>query len=468
MTNLNAGPLKALVKAFNNFVAFLHLCVFPLRTLCVFAPCPLCIKTFVITRALPLILILSLLCGCGRVVNDLQPSREIIGSIPAGPPLTILTTESPAGRDSREPNLTTTHDGKIILSWVERVRDKRYALRFAMRDADGWSKAYNVDEGENWFINWADFPSVIALTDGSLAAHWLVKSGPGTYAYDVNIALSNNGGQTWGKRIVPHTDKTQTEHGFVSLIPLRDSRLGAIWIDGRHLQDVKGEADEHTPLPVSMTLRYAAIDAQGKLYDEKQLDQRICECCQTSAAVTGEGVIAVYRDRSDQEVRDIYYVKSQNGDWTPPRAVHTDNWEINGCPVNGPAVAAENGHVVVAWYTGANDSPRVKAAFSNDAGENFDAPIEVDDGETLGRVDVLLLPDGSALVCWLSGTVEGGAIKVRRVRPDGSLDAPAVIAQTSISRSSGFPRMARLGDEVYFAWTEFGDPSYVRVAKAKL
>jgi hypothetical protein len=124
--------------------------------------------------------------------------------------------------------------------------------------------------------------------------------------------------------------------------------------------------------------------------------------------------------------------------------------------------------VAVAWYTGANDSPRVKAAFSNDAGATFGKAIEVDDGETLGRVDALLLPDGSALVCWLSGNAEGGAIKVRRVSPDGLLGPASVIAKTDISRSSGFPRMARLGDEVHFAWTEFGKPSYVRTATANV
>jgi hypothetical protein len=124
--------------------------------------------------------------------------------------------------------------------------------------------------------------------------------------------------------------------------------------------------------------------------------------------------------------------------------------------------------VVIAWFTSANDLPKVKVAFSTDAGKSFSAPIQVDDGETVGRVDVLVLPDGSALVCWLSGTVEGGAIKVRRVKPDGSLDTPAVIAKTDISRSSGFPRMARLGDDVHFAWTEFGKPSYVRTARANI
>ncbi len=78
------------------------------------------------------------------------------------------------------------------------------------------------------------------------------------------------------------------------------------------------------------------------------------------------------------------------------------------------------------------------------------------------------MQDGSALVCWLSGDAEGGAIKVRRVRPEGALGPAAVIAKTDISRSSGFPRMARLGDEVHFAWTEFGKPSYVRTATANI
>ena len=408
-------------------------------------------------RVWSLLLFVSVSINCNRSANKatVQTATE--------QPLVIRTTQSPSGGDSREPELTTTPDGRVILSWVEKLDDKRHVLRAAVLDRNGWSEARTVAEGNNWFINWADFPSVIALKDGTLAAHWLVKSGSSTYAYDVNISRSNDNGKSWIKPIVPHRDNTQTEHGFVSLIPLPDGRLGAVWLDGRNMKDMK-ESDDHGPAPESMTLRYAAIDANGILSDETELDERVCECCQTSAAVTSEGPIAVYRDRSQTEVRDIYIVRQVNGSWTKPQAVFKDNWQVNGCPVNGPVVATDGSRVAVAWFSSIADTPRVRIVFSQDAGATFSQPIQVDDGESVGRVDTLLLPDGSALVCWLSGNVEGGAIKVRRVRADGSIGPPAIIAKTDISRSSGFPRMARLGDEVHFAWTEFGKPSHVRTA----
>lgn len=198
---------------------------------------------------------------------------------------------------------------------MEKLGERRYALRLSLRDDKGWSEARTVAEGENWFVNWADFPSAIVLRDGSLAAHWLVKSSKATYAYDVNIARSDNGGKTWTQPIVPHRDNTQTEHGFVSLIPLSDGRVGAVWLDGRNMKDMK-ESDEHAPAPASMTLRYAAIDRKGNLSDEAELDNRVCECCQTSAAVTSDGPIALYRDRSQSEVRDIYIVRQVNGSWS--------------------------------------------------------------------------------------------------------------------------------------------------------
>ena len=141
--------------------------------------------------------------------------------------------------------------------------------------------------------------------------------------------------------------------------------------------------------------------------------------------------------------------------------VSQDGWQLSGCPVNGPAVAASGRRVAVAWFTWANNSSRVKLAFSKDAGESFSEPVVVDDGNPAGRVDVVLLADGSAMVCWLEKLPGGGEVRVRRVKPDGKQDdkpdgkrdQAITISASGTARSNGFPQMVRAANTLVFAWT---------------
>jgi hypothetical protein len=379
--------------------------------------------------------------------------------------LSIQEIASPAGAASGGANLYTGADGRIYLTWLEKKGERAQALRFAVRDKNSWSEPQTIIEAENLLVNWADFPSMIALKDGSLAAQWLVKSSPEGHASDVFIARSTDRGKTWGKPITPHRDGTKTEHGFVSMLAGAGGQAFMVWLDGRNFAGVSHEG--HGASAKEMTLRYASIDAKGQVPQETVLDPRVCECCQTSAAMTAEGPIVVYRDRSDKEVRDISFVRFIKGSWTQPRVLYADAWEINGCPVNGPAVSAEGRKVAVAWFTAANDAPKVKVSFSSDAGQTFGQPVQVNEGTPLGRVDVEVLGDGSAFVTWLERTTSGGEIKVRRVRPDGSRDEAKAVAVSSAARTSGFPRMARFGNEVVVAWTQAGDPARVKTAIIK-
>lgn len=357
---------------------------------------------------------------------------------------------SPAGANSGQPNLTVAPNGRVYLSWIEKLEGGRFSLRFSIKEKDGWSTPRVIAEGANWFVNWADFPSMIALKDGSLAAHWLVKSAPGTFDYNVTISRSFDGGKTWEKPFVPHRDGVQAEHGFVSLLQAKDGSLAAIWLDGR---EMKAANESHDHGHGNMTLRYVKIKRDGTLTEEALLDAKVCECCQTSAAMTSDGAVAVYRDRSDDELRDISIVRLRDGKWSEPKTLFPDNWKINGCPVNGPSIAAAGRRVAVAWFTGVNNQSRVKLVFSRDAGANFDAPIIVDDGNPIGRVETLLLDDGSALVVWLEKLSDGGAVRVRRIHPDGKRDEAITVAPSGTARSNGFPQMVRTGNTLIFAWT---------------
>jgi hypothetical protein len=375
----------------------------------------------------------------------------------------VREIDSPAAPASAEPNLFAASDGRVFLSWVESTGEHHHALRFSVRKGERWSEARTIAEGDNWFVNWADFPSLVALSDGSLVAHWLVKNGANAHAFNIHVARSTDGGKMWSQPLVPHRDGTPTEHGFVSLLPLGQGRVGAVWLDGRRFETKSGE---HS-LSNEMTLRYATIDRAGQLTDEAMIDGRVCDCCQTAAAMTAQGMIVAYRDRSENEIRDISVMRFANGQWTAPRPVNADGWELAGCPVNGPAIAAHGHRVAVAWFTAAKDTPRVNVSFSSDAGANFGPAVQVDTGQSVGRVGVLMLADGAALVCWLERTAQGGEIKARRVQADGTRDEAITIAQASATRSSGLPRMARTGNEIVFAWTDASTPSRVRTSVMK-
>ena len=373
----------------------------------------------------------------------------------------VMLIESPAGSQSGQPFLSSIGE-RVYLSWQESLPDGGHTLRFSIWDGKHWMPSKTIMSEVPFFVNWADFPSMLPMSDGSLVAHWLAKSGENPYAYDVWISVSKDGGNLWSRPLKPHRDQTKTEHGFVSLVDRGHGQFSAIWLDGRNFKPRKhldqGEENE-------MSLMFTSF-RNNSFELEQPLDLRVCDCCQTSMAATTNGLFVVYRDRSPSEVRDISYVRFFEGEWTKPRTLHVDGWKINACPVNGPAVSAYGSNVVVAWYTHLNRKGSVRATFSQDEGSTFGPMMEVDDGDALGRVDVEWHQDGSALVVWLKrGRGRDGTLVARRVRSNGSMNAPFVVAHTKSSRTSGFPRMTRSGDSIFVAWTEPKIISRVRVAQ---
>lgn len=399
------------------------------------------------------------LSACGERADAGQAGRS---SSPEGITVTELTLSAAPG--SAEPNLTVGPDGRAYLSWIEPAPDSSHALRFSVLEGGRWSEPRTIASGRDWFVNWADFPSLAVLPGNRMAAHWLQRSGTNKYAYDVRVAVSSDGGATWTPGVVPHTDGTQTEHGFVSMWPAGGDSVALVWLDGRKF---KPSADEHAA-GNEMTLRYTTVGPDGRAAPDRELDGRVCDCCQTGMAMTGRGPLVVYRDRSPTEVRDIYVTRYVNGAWTPGAPVHPDGWVMRACPVNGPQADADGDRVAVAWYTGADSTAQVKVAFSSDAGATFGAPARVDAGNPEGRVDVVLLADG-ALVSWIERTGEKEAeVRVRRVGTDGRMGVPRTVAGSSAARASGFPRMVPAGEDLVFAWTAPGDSSRVRAASVPL
>jgi hypothetical protein len=383
--------------------------------------------------------------------------------------------ESPAGSGALGANLAQTRSG-VYLSWLEptAVGDEgaeSHALRVARLTARGragaasWGAPVTVTEGGMLFANWADFPGVVSFSRRGLLAHWLERTGDDTYAYGVRLARSYDRGKSWETLGFLHDDRSATEHGFVAWTPAkRGSR--AFWLDGRSMA-IEGPMALHT-----VSARGGAEPFESETPPRSEvLDARVCECCQTDAAVGREGPVVVYRDRSEDEVRDIAIVRATATGWSAPSTVFQDGWRISGCPVNGPAVAASGDLVVVAWFTGAGDRPAVKAAVSNDGGAAFAPPHLLDGEAPIGRVDVAIAGD-AAWVTWLGRSSTGASLRLRGVPLDRTPEheplAPTpttTLAETDGARSSGFPRMLALdGDRLLIAWVDTRDGQRIRTA----
>lgn len=376
---------------------------------------------------------------------------------PEVPKSQMLTV--PAQAASMAPRLTAGANGQGILTWLERS-DAGHRFRFAVFDGTKFDRTGTIHAGEGFFANWADTPGLIVAPDGTWFAHWLQRSGAGTYAYDIMAVTSSDQGRSWSAPFSPHDDQTPTEHGFASYFATNSGQTGMVWLDGRMTRpdaaDHSGDA-HHAMGDGAMTLRSALVGSNGTVTDSSLIDDRVCDCCSTAAGLTDEGVVVIYRDRSETEIRDIKLVRRTPTGWTEPVAVHEDGWKIGGCPVNGPALLVRGQTVIVAWFTMADDTPRVRIARSEDGGRHFAAPRDLDTDTALGRVDLAWTGDGYAL-SWLTESQSGqdgeGLMRLARFESSGKLISTMDLLPIRNDRSSGFPRLLDLGeDRLLVSWT---------------
>jgi len=372
----------------------------------------------------------------------------------------LVEFKSPAASNTGEPNLFVSSSGVVYLSWIETDTTGFASLFYSLLEDYSWSEPALISEGNDWFVNWADFPSLVVGSNGLMTAHWLVKRTAETYDYDIWVSQSTDG-KDWIEPFLLNRDNIAAEHGFVSLIPFQENQVLATWLDGRKSKE---NPESYGP----MTLRVAAFDSNGNFGFDLEVDDKVCECCVTDAVNTSFGPVIVYRDRTDREIRDISLIRMGSSGWTKPRTVHQDDWEINGCPVNGPAIDFDSGLLGVTWFTQSNDTPKVLLSWSNDGGDSFNTPVRIDLGNPLGRVDLIVLSNKYMLVSWLEIQGKQATIMMSLYDSDGKKIETVPLVQTDISRASGFPLIVKKGDQIIMVMTDAGEADQVRTFKLDL
>ncbi len=382
--------------------------------------------------------------------------------------MTLVATPAAAG--SRFPNLASASDGQtVVMSWLEPGTGDEFRLRYAQwQRTRSWGAPVEVASGAHWFVNWADFPSVVPADGGPWAAHWLQQKPGGVYAYDVMTRLSDDGGRTWSEPRSPHDDGTATEHGFVSLANVGGRPYG-VWLDGRK---TAGEghahaADDHAAPAGAMTLRGAVLTPQGAVAGS-EIDARVCDCCQTDVAVSAR--CAARRVPRSQRRRDARHPgrpprrrrvvdaghrpcrwlahRRMPREWPGRGSASATTWPSHGSPPRtNPGCAWRSRRTAVAR---SNRRSRSRAARWSGASTSS------------------LLRDGRAVVSWLDANASGAVIRAQPFNRAGPAAPAKDIATSNVARSSGFPQMVEVADGLLFAWTENGSSPAVRTAFAPL
>ena len=384
------------------------------------------------SSGLRLLVSLSLLLPVSGIAADPAPAIRV-EEIPS--PTTAATASGPS--------VTVGPDGVAWLTWLER-EGAVTTLRCSTFDAaeKRWTAARPIAGGRDWFVNAADFPALTAGPGGRATAVWFVQNpaparpaatahahdhdGPGYRAF---ISHTADAGRSWSPPAALTNESASVE--FVSLATLADGRVLAAWLDGRAK---KGGGKKQQ-------LYARILGAEGP---DLLVDPSVCDCCQTALTAFPDGTaLLVYRGRGEEETRDLRVTRFRGREWDDPRPLNNDDWRIAACPVNGPQIASDGGRVAVAWFTGADNDPRVLASMSSDAGARFLMPLRISDGKTAGRVSTLLLHHGAFLVSHVDA--EGGLV-LRRVNPDFAVTDPLVLATPAAGRIKGFPRLALLRD----------------------
>ena len=350
------------------------------------------------------------------------------------------------GDNNAQPNLVSSN-GALSLSWISSKNKNKASLHFSQFKKGKWIKPQKIANGSDWFVNWADFPAH-AINEDLIITSYLKKSDSGTYTYDVILNLQKLSGEKIKKDFLLNTDGVKAEHGFVSIIPNNNKGFFITWLDGRNTVEKKLDG-HHKP----MTIRFAEITNTGEVINESELDEAACDCCQTSIAMTNNGPIVVYRDRSENEVRDIYTIRNINGFWEEPNPLHNDGWIINGCPVNGPKVAVNSTNLAIAWFTVFNDNPIVNVSFSKTNGDSFGIPFKLNDLDAIGRVDVAFLNNKEVIVSYMEVDDLGTYLRIKKVSVTGEISKPITISKIDGGRNTGVPQLEIINNEIFIVWT---------------
>ena len=272
---------------------------------------------------------------------------------------------------------------------------------------------------------------------------------------NIRFARSTDEGRSFSPALTLNSDGSgrPAGHAFQSMVVDASSRIHVAWIDERN-KTAKNRGAE-------IWICTSTDGGQTFRPDRKVLSD-VCECCRTTFAADSDGNLFIaYRTvpAEGPMYRDIVVARSRDGGETfRPSVVSHDGWELNGCPVAGPAIAiGDQDQLSVFWFTQGKGTARLLSATSADHGISFSSPRPPGaEPRSAKHAHAVAGGDRTLLVAWdemgSTSVVKWGLLdpvrnSVQLMESHSDASYPVVAANQSawamVAVSSGSPELVR-------------------------
>lgn len=297
------------------------------------------------------------------------------------------------------PSVLIDEQGFLSAAWVEEDKEAR-TIFFARSETPGGplGKPVPVNQpSENVYYR-QESPAV-AVYGNEVFVTWsqthpkITPDKP--FSSELRLSKSTDGGRSFTSSILVNDDGQVIQHTFDSVQVAPDGGIHMAWIDGR-----EGKKEPGTFVARSM-------DHGRTIAQNFKIDDDTCVCCRTSVATSADGVVYVaWRKIFDGNIRETVVSRSWNGGQTFSSSVVVghDRWVYPACPHRPASLGVDRqGRLYVVWYTeGADETPAIYLAYSDDQGKTFSDKKQLNrsKGTFPDHPQMAVDPAGRIVVIW--------------------------------------------------------------------
>jgi hypothetical protein len=397
-----------------------------------------------------------------------------------------------SGRTNTAPSIAAT--GRVVVvAWGASIRGATDVYVSVSRDGGReFGVPVRVNDVDGDASVGGEQPPHVALVpranrEPSIVVVWTAKREGGTR---ILTARSDDGGASFTGARPLAGGEASGNRGWEAIAIDPEGRVVSVWLDHRELAGAAGQTpmhhEGHDHAGAGKAPDDGAARAQlSKLYFSRVGEPRagddnaghaiaagVCYCCKTAVAAGVDGsIFAAWRHVYPGNIRDIAFTVSRDGGRTfaEPIRVSDDQWVLDGCPENGPAMAIDSRQRVhVVWPTLVGGAtPDVEPALelfyaASGDGRVFSTRHRLPTEGVPKHAQIVAAQDELLIAVWEEQAGGKRRVVVGRARGGQAFTRQIV----SGSGSATYPVIALAGDSPVVAWArDTKERSVIQVAR---